>query len=48
MKLKDLAELLGVSEADASAMLRKQDVIEISLKDKSAKEERDSGRLEMI
>ncbi|MBI2545828.1 hypothetical protein HYV81_01470 [Candidatus Woesearchaeota archaeon] len=48
MKLKDLAELMGISEAEAVTMLKKQDVIELNLRDKGAKEEKDSGRLEMV
>ena len=48
MKLKDLAELMGIPEAEAIAMLKKQDVIELNLKDKGSKEEKDTGKLELM
>ncbi len=48
MKLSDLADLMGISEEETVAMLRKQDVIEINLREKTTKEEQDSGKLELV
>ena len=48
MKIHDLAELMGVSEQEAIAMLRKQDVIELNLKEKATKADKESGTLELL
>ena len=48
MKLRDLADLMGISEQEAADMLMKQDVIELTLREKSTREDKDSGRLELL
>jgi len=48
MKIKDLAELLDMSEREVIAMLKSKDVVELNLKDKQIKEDKDLGKLEVL
>jgi hypothetical protein len=44
MKLAELADLMGISVAELTEQLKKQDTITLQLKDRETKE-RDEGRI---
>ncbi len=48
MRIKDLADLLGISEVEVIQMLEANDVIELNLKERKVSEEKDTGKLEVL